>query len=187
MAVPSGLPNYTRHITSHNSSGEAIIHTSTPGDWTSIGEDRFGFSVAYTTSSFPPDLNNDADISTHSAKMESKNLGLVSPNGTVCRVVDFAPNTDPFMHRTRSLDYGVVLEGEIIMELDSGEKVLMKKGDIAVQRGTMHGWRNPSKENWTRMLFVLQDCKPISAEDGKQLGEDLGKSSDLPPSDGANA
>ncbi|EHA22231.1 hypothetical protein AAWM_07414 [Aspergillus awamori] len=186
MAVPSGLPNYTRHITSHNSSGEAIIHSSTAGDWSSIGDDRFGFSVAYTTSSFPPDLNNDADISTHTAKMESKNLGLVSPNGTVCRVVDFAPNTDPFMHRTRSLDYGVVLEGEIIMELDSGEKVTMKKGDIAVQRGTMHGWRNPSKENWTRMLFVLQDCKPITAEGGKQLGEDLGHSSDLPPSDGAN-
>jgi quercetin dioxygenase-like cupin family protein len=47
------------------------------------------------------------------------------------------------MHRTTSLDYGVLLEGEIELILDSGEKKLMKRGDVSIQRGTMHLWREP--------------------------------------------
>lgn len=46
------------------------------------------------------------------------------------------------MHRTTSLDYGIVLEGEVELILDSGERRAMKAGDIAVQRATMHAWRN---------------------------------------------
>ena len=46
------------------------------------------------------------------------------------------------MHRTVSLDYGVVLEGEVELVLDSGETRLMKRGDVSVQRGTNHAWRN---------------------------------------------
>ncbi|PWY75071.1 hypothetical protein BO70DRAFT_381282 [Aspergillus heteromorphus CBS 117.55] len=141
---PSNLPNYTRHITTHNSSGLATIHSSSPAQWTQFEQGTFGFSVAYTTNAFPADLNNNTDINAHESLMTGNTLGLVNPNGTVCRVVDFAPDREPLMHRTRSLDYGIVLEGEIIMELDSGEKTLLKKGDIAVQRATMHAWRNPS-------------------------------------------
>lgn len=77
------------------------------------------------------------------------------------------------MHRTQSLDYGVVLEGEIEMELDGGEIKVLKRGDVAVQRGTMHAWRNQSKTEWARMLFVLQGCEPVVVG-GERLGEDLG-------------
>lgn len=78
------------------------------------------------------------------------------------------------MHRTVSLDYGVVLEGEIEVVLDSGETRLLKRGDMAVQRGTMHAWRNTSKTEWARMLYFLQECEPIEAE-GVKLSEDYGE------------
>lgn len=61
------------------------------------------------------------------------------------------------MHRTQSLDYGVVIEGEVEMVLDDGVSTVMGRGDVAVQRGTSHGWRNVSKTEWARMFFVLQE------------------------------
>ena len=76
------------------------------------------------------------------------------------------------MHRTQSLDYGVVLEGEMEMILDSGEKRIMGRGDLAVQRGTNHAWRNTSDTQWARMFFVLQAAEKVMV-DGKELGEDL--------------
>ncbi|PLB43295.1 hypothetical protein P170DRAFT_441730 [Aspergillus steynii IBT 23096] len=182
---PSPLPNFTRHITTHNPSGAATIHSSTPASWISLREKSVGFSVAYTTSEFPANLNNDADVVANEQLMESRSLGLVNPNGTVCRVVDFAPNSPGVMHRTQSLDYGVVLEGEIEMHLDSGDVRVLKRGDIAVQRATMHEWRNVSGE-WTRMLFFLQECQPVVAG-GKQLGEDLNGNDDLNWKDDVNA
>ncbi|RAK95717.1 cupin domain-containing protein [Aspergillus ibericus CBS 121593] len=172
--MPSPLPPFTRHITTHDpTTGKATIHSSTPATFTTFENDAFAFSVPYTTTTFPANLTNEADIHAHEATIASGTLGLVSPGGTVCRIVDFAPGQEPLMHRTRSLDYGIVLEGEIVMELDSGEKRVLKKGDVAVQRGTMHAWRNPSQDKWVRMLFVLQDCLPVEVG-GRVLGEDLG-------------
>jgi quercetin dioxygenase-like cupin family protein len=168
----SGLPNNTVHITGHTKDGLAKVHSSKPGEWQVFEKRNVAFNVVYSTSDFPADLNNDADINSHSKLMETGELGLVRPGGTVCRIVDFGPNGDPIMHRTQSLDYGVVLEGEMIMELDDGSKTLMKRGDVAVQRGTIHAWHNASKATWARMLFVLQDCKPVLIN-GERLEEDL--------------
>lgn len=77
------------------------------------------------------------------------------------------------MHRTVSLDYGVVMIGEVELELDGGEKRIMKAGDICVQRGTNHRWNNTSKTEWARMMYVLQPAVPIEI-DGRPLGEDYG-------------
>ncbi len=86
------------------------------------------------------------------------------------------------MHRTQSLDYGIVLEGSIIMVLDDGEEHLLRRGDVAIQRATMHGWKNPSKTDWCRMAFVLMAAEAFDVN-GKSMGEDLGKDmSFLPPS-----
>lgn len=59
------------------------------------------------------------------------------------------------------------------MQLDDGSTTILYPGDMAVQRATMHAWRNPSETEWTRMVFVLQDCKPLEIG-GRRLGEDLG-------------
>jgi mannose-6-phosphate isomerase-like protein (cupin superfamily) len=61
----------------------------------------------------------------------------------------------PLMHRTESVDYGIVIEGEMTLVLDKGE-VLLKPGSVVVQRGTNHAWANRSGR-LCRMLFVLVD------------------------------
>ncbi|KAF7522385.1 hypothetical protein PCG10_007497 [Penicillium crustosum] len=168
----SPLRPVTRHITGHNENGKAIIHSSTPAEWESLQENNMAFNVVYTNQ-FHPDLNDDSDVKAHETLTKSDQLGLVNPGGTVCRIVDFAPNNPVVVHRTQSLDYGVVLEGQVEMILEDSEPVIMNRGDVAVQRATMHGWRNTSETEWARLLFVLQDCKKLTVG-GKELGEDLG-------------
>ena len=65
------------------------------------------------------------------------------------------PGAHPLMHRTESVDYGIVLEGEITLVLDGGETAL-RAGDIVIQRGTSHAWANRSGE-MARMAFILID------------------------------
>lgn len=181
--IPNGLPHLTRFITTHDpSNGNAIVHSKDPATWTTYDDQTMGFSVMYTTSEFPISLNDDQDIKDHERVIASGKLGLVNPRGTVCRVVDFGPKHKPLMHRTQSLDYGIVLEGTVEMELDSGEKHILRRGDVAVQRATMHAWRNTSETEWARMIFVLQDCRPLTVA-GQHLKEDLGPATTgLPPS-----
>lgn len=170
--VSTGLPGITRHITGHSPSGKAIIESSEPGKWDSLFDEKLAFDVLYTTSEMPVDLNDNTDLSTHNELTASGTIGLVRPNGTVCRMVDFGPGTPGLMHRTQSLDYGVVIEGEVEMELDDGVKRVLKRGDVAVQRATIHAWKNTSQTEWARMFFVLQDCQKLMI-DGKEIGEDV--------------
>jgi len=76
-------------------------------------------------------------------------------NGTKIRINEFPPGVISPMHRTQSVDYGIVLEGEVVLVLDDGETVL-GPGDVVVQRGTMHRWENRS-DHRARMVFVLVD------------------------------
>ena len=115
----------------------------------------------YTSIGAPVSLANDHDISSYASHLKEP-PALTIPGGTVCRTVDFPPDSISPMHRTPSLDYGVVLEGEMELVLDSGEPRLMKRGDVAVQRQTNHAWRNVSKDQWARMLFVLQSAEPLT-------------------------
>ena len=177
----SNLRQPHRLITTHNAAGEAIVESHTPFAWRAYDSNNLAFAVPYTTSRFPADLNEDIDLKEHNNVVTSGDLGLVNPRGTVLRCVDFAPGYACGMHRTQSLDYGIVMEGEIEMVLDSGERYTMKRGDVAVQRATQHQWVNKSATEWARMMFVLQDCKQLIVG-GTVMGEDLGEHSGLPPS-----
>jgi quercetin dioxygenase-like cupin family protein len=77
-------------------------------------------------------------------------------NGTIVRLVDLEPRSLSPMHRTESVDYGVVLAGEVTLVLDDGTATSLATGDVVVQRGTDHAWANPGDEP-ARMLFVLVD------------------------------
>lgn len=81
------------------------------------------------------------------------------PNGTRFAVIDFPPGNEPHMHRTETIDYVVVLEGEIEMDLDDST-VKLKAGDVMVQRGTNHAWANRSNSR-ARVAFVLIDAEPL--------------------------
>lgn len=78
------------------------------------------------------------------------------PRGTIVHVIDMPPGASAPLHRTRTVDYGIVLDGEVVLELDDGTETVLTTGDVVVQRGTAHGWSNRS-ESVTRMLFVMVD------------------------------
>jgi mannose-6-phosphate isomerase-like protein (cupin superfamily) len=80
-------------------------------------------------------------------------------NGTRLGVVDFPPGNARFMHRTETVDYVIVMSGEIDMEMDDST-VKLKAGDIMVQRGTNHAWLNRGSVP-ARVAFVLVDATPL--------------------------
>ena len=187
--LENGLPDIVRIITTTSPTGQAIISDTIPSSstWQLIGNVA-KFFLAYTTRTFPVNLSpasssstspsTPADITSY-AKDLSSPPGLTVSNGTVLRYVDMAPNSLSPMHKTVSVDYGVVLEGTIELVLDSGETRIMHRGDVCVQRATNHAWRNVTEGNgWGRMLFVL-----IPAEGGAELKEDLGGMVDVKGSD----
>jgi len=179
----TNLPSINRFITAHNAEGQAVFSNAIPEPlgWNKLPNGA-GFALGYTTSQYPVDLNQDKDVSTYQSYLSTP-PGLVIPGGTVLRFVDCPPNSLSPMHRTVSLDYGVVLEGEVELVLDSGETRAMKRGDVAVQRGTNHAWRNPSGTQWARMMYVLQESKPIVLGE-RALGEDYGVGMDGVPASG---
>jgi quercetin dioxygenase-like cupin family protein len=81
--------------------------------------------------------------------------------GSVFRVVEFPPGngTEPYQHRTASLDYCFVISGEIYAIVENEER-FMRAGDSLVQRGTLHSWDNRSSEPCC-VLFVLIDAPPL--------------------------
>jgi quercetin dioxygenase-like cupin family protein len=76
--------------------------------------------------------------------------------GVVVRFTEMAPGAESPMHRTESVDVGVVLEGETWLLLDDGSETHVRTGDAVVQRGTNHAWANRS-DRTVRMVFVLID------------------------------
>lgn len=166
---PPKLRAPNRFITDYNASGLAVFNTSIPEPLPAEVIGNMKFHLGYATTTIPADFTNHSDIATYSSFLSTP-PGIVIPGGSVLRVIDIGPGGETPMHRTVSLDYGVVLEGEIELVLDSGESRVMKRGDISVQRGTDHRWRNTSQTEWGRMLFVSQEAKPVDVS-GKELGE----------------
>ncbi|KAH7014598.1 uncharacterized protein B0I36DRAFT_338949 [Microdochium trichocladiopsis] len=174
MALHGKLDLPKRYITTTNDEGLAVVDTTVPAD-APFYELRAGdaaFAQCYVTSSFPAKLADKADLNVYTEFLKQP-PGLVVNSGTVLRYVDMPPGATSPMHKTLSLDYGVVLEGNIELVLDSGETRPMKRGDICVQRATMHAWRNMSDTEWGRMLYILQPVEPFAVA-GKEVKEDLG-------------
>ncbi|KAF2853334.1 hypothetical protein T440DRAFT_466310 [Plenodomus tracheiphilus IPT5] len=172
MAHVGALPKIYRYVTTHDDQGKAIFSKAFDEESKmKPNDDGLAFALSYTTKGFPVEMNQDRDLDVYGDYLKSA-PGLMVSGGTVLRHVDIPPGTKCTMHRTVSLDYGCVLEGEVELLLDSGEKRLMKRGDVAVQRGTMHQWINHNEHVWARMLFVLQESKPLQLA-GMTVGEEL--------------
>ncbi|KAF2087287.1 hypothetical protein K490DRAFT_23256, partial [Saccharata proteae CBS 121410] len=151
------LPAPKRYITIHDADGISRLSTTHP---TSLNAqtDPTGnvrYTTAYTTPT-PLTLQSDADLDSYTQSLTQPIHGLFYPEtGTVLKHIDLAPGLIIGMHRTATLDYICVLDGEIELELDGGEKRVVGKGDVVVQRGTMHRWRNLSRTEWARFLAVM--------------------------------
>ena len=146
--------NLRRVVTGHDANGRAVVKIDEVSK--NLVSSRPGSTacVVWTTESFPVNNTGDADEGL-------RKVGTTLNNGTVFRVVEFAPGVAPRVHRTDSIDYAVVMSGEIDMELDDSV-VHLKAGDALVQRGTIHNWVNRGTQPCV-IAFILIDAKPVEA------------------------
>jgi len=148
-----------RVVTGHDANGKAKVLVDEQVTNTFSHRPGAEFSVIWSTDTLP--ANNDG-----SEDPSGKEIGTTIPGGSVFRVVSFEPGVAPRNHRTDSIDYAVVISGEIDMVLD-GETVHLKAGDLLVQRGTVHDWINNGSVPCV-IAFALISAKPV-AIDGKPL------------------
>ena len=143
-----------RVVTGHDGSGKAVV--TIDETCRNIVSPRAGVStcVAWTSEGFPVDNNGTADEAL-------RQTGTTHDNGTVFRIIEFAPGNAERNHRTDSIDYACILSGEIDMDLD-GEEIHFKAGDVIVQRGTIHNWINRGAEPCV-IAFVLIAAHPAAA------------------------
>ncbi|KAK0269143.1 hypothetical protein LTR35_015052 [Friedmanniomyces endolithicus] len=145
----SGFRAPSRHITTHDEKGaskflpEQTVPTAAP--WQEFPPDAFS-SMLYGTTTSPAQLTNDADLEVYTSGT-IKPSDIVTKNGTNIRLFDFGPGFKSDMHRTDSIDYSIVVSGTIENEVESGEVRVGKPGDVFVQRGTQHAWRNTTFAN----------------------------------------
>ncbi|KAI1367177.1 cupin domain protein [Xylaria arbuscula] len=127
------------------------------------------FRLAYVSGRAPEALDGN-DVSTYGEYLKHMPALVVPGGGATVWYIDTPPGAGSPLHRTVSLDFVVVVEGEVQMKLDSGETRLLRVGDLVVQRGTTHQWTNPSKDRWSRMVGVMSESQPIALNDGTTLG-----------------
>ena len=147
-----------RIVTGHRGDGKAIIKSDRIFEPQAVPSGDAAFAKLWATQTSPVDNRDERD----GAALAS---GLTCVDGTVLRVVDFQPGKVSPMHKTNSVDYGIVLWGEMEMRLDSGEATRLKPGDIVVQRGTNHAWANVGMTP-ARMVFALIDALPLGDGSG---------------------
>jgi quercetin dioxygenase-like cupin family protein len=141
-----------RVVTGHDAQGRAKVLIDEQMQNIFTPRPGAAYSVIWTTEG-PVDNNDDSDPS-------RKTIGTAVDDGTVFRVVSYAPGVTRRNHRTDSIDYGVVISGEIDMELDV-ETVRLKAGDVIVQRGTIHNWANNGTVPCV-IAFTLIAAKPAT-------------------------
>ena len=179
--TPADKGYVRRIVTGHDDHGKSIFTEDAAAPSVHTNPRRVGYHLTnlWMTDQTPCLVGNEADPTSRPLTLEPPK------NGTVVRIVEFGPegewtkNLDgggareafgamgtnkastykpgghPLMHRTESVDYALVLEGEIVIVLDDSER-LMQQGDFLVERGTSHAWANRSAKP-CKMLFVLID------------------------------
>ena len=143
-----------RIVTGHDAQGRAIVESERRLRAQPVPNDTAWFNKIWSTESWPCDNQDSTDGA-------ERDTGLASTNGSVLRIVEMAPGHRSPMHRTQSLDYGIVLAGEIDLELEEGRIVSLNVGDVVVQRGTIHAWINRGNSP-ARMAFVLLSAAPLA-------------------------
>lgn len=128
-------------------------------------------ALLYATVSNPVSVDDEIDVQAYDEYLHTS-PGLTTSLGTVLRTIDLHPGKTSPMHRTVSVDYGVVLEGEVDLILDSGQSRTLRRGDVSIQRGTAHSYRNRSDTEWCRMLFVFLPMQKLTIK-GRDLDQEV--------------
>jgi len=176
-----------RVVTGHDARGRAVVLSDGPSPFVHVNKlDPNWFSVDFwRTGEMPAKIVAQAEEPTGGPRRQ-----MPTRNGTVLRINHFPPESDkvramtaedsarafeglgnlqaatfgkggrhPLMHRTETIDYAIVLSGEIYALMDEGE-VLLKAGDVLIQRGTNHAWSNRTEQPCC-VAFVLIDAEPV--------------------------
>ena len=152
-----------RIVTGHDSNGKAVVKTDERlAAVPRLGRPHISGCEIWSTDQMPVDNTSDAAEAAQRAGFVKRYNYVGTGEGTVIRITEFAPGAPKFMHRTETVDYALLLSGECDLELDSGEVVHMKPGDIVVQRGTMHAWVNNGQAPAV-FAFILIDADPAKA------------------------
>jgi quercetin dioxygenase-like cupin family protein len=153
------MPEPRRVVTGHDENGKSIVVSDTSPlqnhsmRGRAVGADFF-------------EMWNDPRpvpvLTSHEAREPNEREFTIMPvTGHLLRIIDIYPPKDggkrTVMHRTKSLDYAVVIEGEVVLVLE-GSEVVLKKSDVVVQRGTNHAWENRSDKP-ARMAFFHVDAE----------------------------
>lgn len=141
-----------RVVTGHTKEGKAIFTADDEFETVVIPSGDAAMATIWTTATVPADCNDDTDG-------RLRDAGTTLKGGSVIRVVDMLPGASSPMHRTSSIDYGIVISGNIELELEDKVLKTVGEGGIIVQRGTIHKWRNPSDTEICRIVFVLTEAK----------------------------
>jgi quercetin dioxygenase-like cupin family protein len=139
-----------RVVTGHDEHGKSVIVSDGPSPQF---HDRPIFAEIWNTAGSPTRI---MPIEEHEPNQRDLRLGPPD-RGSIIRVVEMAGGHRSAMHRTRTVDYGIVLEGEVYLVLEDSEARL-QPGDVVVQRGTNHAWDNRSAAP-SRMAFILLDAE----------------------------
>ena len=177
--MTESLPAIRRIVTGDDARGRSCIVEDAPAKVVRTVPERPGYRAinVWRTTQTPALIDAADSISSHE--------GILPPGqGSILRIIDFPPEPadpaerdrriratfggiykdaqhdgrkHPGMHKTDTVDYAIVLEGEIWSVMDEGE-TLMRAGDVLIQRGTNHAWANRSQKT-ARIAFVLIDGK----------------------------
>ena len=156
MADNASYKPVRRVVTGHDADKVAKVLMDGPATNVKFPGPGTASATLWCTDQTPADIA----IGEHIEDAGTRELTIPPPaNGTRLGVVDFPPGNPRFMHRTETVDYVIVMSGEIDMEMDDST-VKLRAGDIMVQRGTNHAWMNRGSVP-ARVAFVLVDAKPL--------------------------
>ncbi len=144
-----------RVVTGHDANGVAIVLQDDAIVKVKRGKSGL-LTHLWNTTATPADIRIGTDIDDPGTE---PHVTAPPPGGSRFVIIDYPPGNSGTMHRTETLDYVIVLEGEIDMDLDDST-VHLVAGDTLIQRGTNHAWCNRSNAN-ARVVFVLLDAEPL--------------------------
>jgi quercetin dioxygenase-like cupin family protein len=139
-----------RIVTGHDASGKSVVVSDGQTPKT-LDVGTAAFHEVWITDQTP------AQIAATESEPTDRPVRTPPPaNGVMVRFTEMAPGAESPMHRTETVDVGIVLEGETWLLLDDGSETRLGPGDTVVQRGTNHAWANRS-DRPVRMAFVMID------------------------------
>lgn len=160
--IDKGLPPIQRVVTGHDANGRSCFVSEDVKEPQLVPTGDANFLLLWTTATVPADNNDPTDG-------RERDVGTTLKGGSAFRIVDMLPGGESPFHRTNSIDYGIVLEGEIELELEDGRKKTVGKHGVIVQRGTNHLWRNTT-DKVCRIAFILVEA-PAYLHNGQPLTE----------------